>query len=112
VTQRGDEVAGLAVEANELAVDVQIDVEVAPGLDQLRADGAHGAVVGGEGLVELRHVSADGGPRFDEMDAETLIGQVEAGLHPGDPAANDEYRADWRRGWGVGGGGERRGRVV
>jgi len=112
VAQGGDEVAGLAVEPHDLAVDVQVDVQVAAGLDQLRADGAHGAVIGGEGLVELGHVPADGGPRLDEVHAEALVGQVEAGLHSGDAAADDEDRAGRRRGGCVGGVSAGGGRIV
>ena len=72
------------------------DVGMAARLDQARRDGAHGAVVGGEGLVELRHVSADGGLGFDQIHLEALIGQIERGLHPGDAAADDHDGTD---GW-------------
>ena len=50
---------------------------------------------------------ADGGTGFGQEDAEALVGQVEAGLHPGDPAAYDEHRAQ-RKGLG-GARGQRRG---
>src|SRR3990172_6248571 len=63
---------------------------MSPGIDQLGADRAHGAIVGGESLVELSHVSADGGLAFHEVDAKALLGQVEAGLHSGNAAAEDE----------------------
>jgi hypothetical protein len=34
-------------------------------LDVARRDGTHRAIVGGEGLIELRHVPADRGLGFD-----------------------------------------------
>ena len=74
----------------------QRDVGVAARLDQARRYGAHGAVVGGEGLVELRHVSTDSRLSFDEIHLKALIGQIERGLHPGDAAADDHDGADRR----------------
>jgi len=48
----------------------------------------------GEGLVEGGHVPANSGFFFDDVYLETGVGQVEAGLHPGDAPADDHYRAD------------------
>ncbi len=53
------EVAGAALEPGELRVGDDLDVQVPPGFDELRRQRAHRAVVGGEGLVELRHVAAE-----------------------------------------------------
>jgi len=69
---------------------------VPPGLDQLGRDSAHGAVVGGEGLVELGHLAANGRLRLDQVDLEAPLGEIERGLHPGDAAADDHYRAHER----------------
>ncbi len=55
------EVPGLPFEGQDLRAGEDLDVEVPPHVHQLGADGAHRAVVGGEGLVQLGHVAADGG---------------------------------------------------
>ncbi len=64
------------------------------GFDQARADIAHGAVVGGERLVQLRHVPADGRLLFDEIDLEALLGEIERSLHPRDATTDDHDCAD------------------
>ena len=64
--------------------------------NKLGADRAHGAIIGREGLVELRHVSANGGFRLDKVDPEALIGEVQAGLHAGNTATNDHNSANRR----------------
>ena len=88
------EVARITGNVHHFGVRQNFNVEIAPGLDEFRGDGAHRAVVGGEGLVQLRHVPADGGFGFDEIDFEALLGEVEAGLHPGDAAAHDHDGSD------------------
>ena len=84
VEDLGAEGAGLALEADELGVGDDLDVEVAPGLDQLRRQGAHRAVVGGEGLVELGHVAAEGRRLLDQVDLVAALGEVEGALDAGD----------------------------
>ena len=54
------EVAGLSRHAQHVRVGEDVYVEVSSRLHQLGGDDAHGAVVGGEGLVQLSHVAADG----------------------------------------------------
>ena len=90
VEDLGLEVAGLALEAGELGVGDDLDVEVAAGLDQLGRQGAHRAVVGGEGLVELRHVPAEGRRLLDEVDLVPALGEVERALDAGDAATEDK----------------------
>ena len=60
--------------------------------DHLRGEDACGAVESGEGLVELRHHAADGRLSLDQVDIVAGFGDVERGLDPCDPAANDEGR--------------------
>jgi len=67
----------------------KLDVEVPADLDQLGRDNSHRAVVCGEGLVELRHHSADGGGFFDQINIKTGVGKIERRLHAGDPTTND-----------------------
>ncbi len=59
-------------------------------LHEFRREDAHGAIVGGEGLVELGHAAADARPAFDQKDLGPGLGQVERGLDTRDPAADDE----------------------
>jgi hypothetical protein len=46
----------------------KFDVEMPADLDQFRRDNSHGAVIGGEGLVQSRHGPADGGSLFQKID--------------------------------------------
>jgi len=62
-------------------------------LDQFGRDNSHGAVIGGKGLVQLGHNSSDGRTFFQKVDIITGIGQIQGGLHPGDPASYDQYRS-------------------
>ena len=57
-------------------------------LDQFRRDDSHGAVIGGEGLVQLRHEATNGGSFFNEIDIVTGIREIKGGLHTGDTASN------------------------
>ena len=91
MSQRGREIAGLTVDLNDLGINQNVNIEMPTGFDQLGADGAHSAVVRREGLIELCHVSADGGLGFHEIDAVALVSQVKAGLHSGNTAAYDHY---------------------
>ena len=64
------------------------------GINQLGADAAHGAVVGGEGFIQLGHVPADGGFFLNQKHLESLVCQVKGGLHPSDAAADNHHRAN------------------
>jgi hypothetical protein len=83
----GGEVARFAFQLLEFGQRKDFDVLVAAGLNQLRRQDAHRAVVGGEGLVELGHRPADGGALLDEVYLDAGVGQVERGLDTGDAAA-------------------------
>ena len=56
-----------------------------------QAEDAAGAVDGGEGLVELRHLAADVAFAFHEEHVEARVGAVEGGLDAGHAAADDEH---------------------
>jgi len=47
---------------------MNFDVAVPADLDQLGGDNSHGAVVAGEGLVDLGHGAADGRALFHQVD--------------------------------------------
>ena len=70
--------------------------------DHLRREDAGGAVEGREGLVEHRHVAADGAGALDEVDLLAGVGDLERGLDAGDAAADDQRGGVHRRGVGHG----------
>ena len=75
----GVDVAGLFLQGNreitlltgylrQFGEGMQLNVGVPADLDQLRGDNSHGAVVGGKGLVDLRHGAADAGALLHQVD--------------------------------------------
>jgi len=87
------EIPGLAGNAHDFGVVHDVDVEVATRVIELGRDYAHGAVVGGEHLVQLGHAPADGRIPLHEVDQEAHFRQVESGLHAGDAPADHHHRA-------------------
>ena len=55
------EVPGSALQRQNLTLGDDLDVQMPADLDQFGRDNSHGAVVGGEGLVQLGHQPTDGG---------------------------------------------------
>src|SRR4030066_797769 len=53
------EMPDLSFQRDQLGVGGDFDIEMSSCLDQLWRDNAHGAVIGGEGLIELGHLSTD-----------------------------------------------------
>jgi hypothetical protein len=60
-------------------------------LDHFRRENAHGAVVGGEGLVELSHAAADARFLLNQVDSATHIGEIDGRLDACNASANDQY---------------------
>jgi hypothetical protein len=58
-------------------------------LDELRGKYSYGAVVGGKGLVELGHMTADGRRLVDKVDFKTRCGKVKRGLNATDPTTDN-----------------------
>jgi hypothetical protein len=58
-------------------------------LDQFGREYSHGAVIGGKGLVKLRHMSADGGRLLDKVDLKPGGGKIKRGLNTADPSADN-----------------------
>jgi hypothetical protein len=83
------EIASLPVHPHEIRVSQDLDIQMAADADQARRQNTHGAVIRGEGLVELRHRSADAAFFFGEIHLETGVGQVEGGLHASHAPAHD-----------------------
>jgi len=52
----------------KIRVSDELDIEMPADLDQFGGDNSHGAVVGGEGLIQLSHGPADGRRRLEQID--------------------------------------------
>ncbi|MBA7481394.1 hypothetical protein ES707_16864 [subsurface metagenome] len=83
------EPADLSLDRLDLGAGVDGDVLVPGHLHHLRREDAHGAVVGGERLVELGHMPADGRFAFDEVHVDIVVCKVERCLDAGNPGADD-----------------------
>ena len=88
--QARSKVTGFPFDREDFRVGEDFDVEMVPNIDQFRGYRAHGAIVRWKRLVQLRHVSTDGGFDFGQVNLEALLCKIEAGLHPGDSAAYDQ----------------------
>jgi hypothetical protein len=85
------EVPGPAINAEHIGIGVDLDIEMAAGVDQFGAYIAHGAIISRECLIQLGHVSADGCLLLDQMDLKTLIGQIQSRLDAGNATANHHH---------------------
>ncbi len=94
----GGKVAGQAAEVGELGEgeegDVGVEIALEGGAEGglVRQHEADAAGVGGEGVVEEVHGTADGGCRVEEGDVEAEVGEVRGGSHTGDTGTGDEDR--------------------
>ncbi len=75
----------------DLAGRHQVDAGILQDRVHLRGQDAGRTVQCGKGLVELRHVAADRGIPFDQIDLLPRFGQFERGLDAGDAAADHQY---------------------
>ena len=67
----------------------ELNIEMTPAFHQLRGENTHGTIIGGKGLVQLRHAPADGGGLFHQADMKTGVGQIQCGLGTGNSAAHN-----------------------
>src|SRR3990172_4153430 len=63
-------------------------------LDQFRRENSYRAVVGRKGLVELRHVTANGRRLINKINFETRFGKIKRCLNAADAAADNHHVAD------------------
>ncbi len=85
VAMHGDRViADIPRHIRDLAVGEQFDVFLLGHLHHLGGADAGGAVEGGEGLVKLEHVAADGGRFFHQVHPVARPSDVQGRLHTGD----------------------------
>ena len=69
---------------------IETDTRVICRLNHPGSNGAGGAVEGRKCLVQLGHVAADAGIFLYQVHEESLIGDIEGGLHAGNAGANDK----------------------
>jgi hypothetical protein len=60
-------------------------------LDQFGRENSHRAVVGGKGLIQLGHVSANSGRFVNQVNLETGRSQIQRSLNAADPSADNHY---------------------
>jgi hypothetical protein len=60
-------------------------------IHQLRRQNSERAIIGGESLVELRHLAADTGQSLHQMNFKAHFGEIQRGLYAGDAAADNKY---------------------
>jgi len=68
------ELANLSLDADQIRVGDHLYVQMPADLDQFRGDDSHGTVIGGKGLVQLRHDTTYGGGLFHYIDIVSGIG--------------------------------------
>ena len=87
------ELAGRSGDRGHVRERVQVDAAVGGRAGEARRQGAHGAVLGGEGLAEPGHVAADALLTLHEVDLDAGGGQLLGGGDAGDAAADDQHGA-------------------
>ena len=84
---RSHEVARLALQINQLGQGEDFDIRIAARLNQLGCEDAKGTVVGGKGLVQAGHDTADGPGFLNQIHLVAKFSQVKGGLDTGHAAA-------------------------
>ena len=92
--QRDLEISRLPIYAINFRVGEDFDVRMPADLDQFRCENSHRTFVGGKGLVELCHVSADAWRFLDQIDLEASVGKIKRRLNAANPSADDHDVAD------------------
>jgi hypothetical protein len=72
---------------------MKLDVDVPADLDQLGRNNSHGTVIGGKGLVQLRHDAADSRRPFNQMNIKAGLGKIQCRLHTGNACTHYQYRS-------------------
>ena len=93
VAQRDAELAGRAGDLVHLGERVDVHASLERRAREARREAAHGAVLGGEGLAEPRHVAAERRLALDEVHVDAAGRELLGGGHAGDAAADHERRA-------------------
>jgi hypothetical protein len=78
-------------DAFHLGEGQKFNIEMPADLDQFGREDSHGAVIGGEGFVQLGHNTPDGRRPFHKVYIIAGIGQIQCGLHPGNPSTDHHH---------------------
>jgi hypothetical protein len=74
---------------------VNLDIDMPADLDQFWRYDSHGAIIGGECLIQLRHGPPNGRAFLYEVNKKTRICQIQCGLHTRNSAAHNQYGAPY-----------------
>jgi hypothetical protein len=87
------EISRAALHGFQIRIGDKFYVQMPADLDQFRGDNSHGTIICGKGLIQLSHYSPYGRAFFKEVDVVSGVSQIKGGLHPGNPAPNDQNRS-------------------
>ena len=92
------EIAHVTIDMGHFSPGEQGNVGMNARRDHLGGENAGGAVEGGEGLVELSHVTANGGLTLNQENMVTCVGDLESSLDDRQSRRRQrEYRDGWER---------------
>jgi len=91
-------IPGASLQLIDLCIGQDFNVSVPPCINQFGGHDAHGAVIGGERLVQLSHGPPNAQVLLEEVDLEARFCEVEGGLDPSDSSANHKNRSNRRLG--------------
>jgi len=91
-------IPGASLQLLDLCIGQDFNVSMPPCIDQFGGHNAHGAVIGGESLVELSHGPPNAQVLLEEVDLEARFCEVEGGLDSSDSSSN--HKNGYNRGLG------------
>jgi hypothetical protein len=87
------EISSFAFHTLDFREGQEFYISMSSHLDQAGRDNSHRAVVGGEGLVQLAHYTANGRGPLHQINIVTTIRQIQGCLHTGYTTTNNQYRS-------------------
>jgi len=87
--------SGLAFDFLDSGIGEYFNVPMATCIDQFGGHDAHGAIIGGKGLIQLRHGAPDTKLFFEEIDFQARFGKVEGSLNSPNSSTHHKHCADW-----------------
>ncbi len=89
--QGNREFTGLSFHALDFGVGQDLDIGMPAAFNEFRRLNAHGAVIGGKGLVELGHLAANGRRFVHQENLEPRFGKIESGLDATDSTPDNQH---------------------
>ncbi|OPY13067.1 MAG: hypothetical protein A4E69_01837 [Syntrophus sp. PtaB.Bin138] len=83
------EVSRFPLHALHLGIGDHLDIGMPLAFNEFGRFDAHGAVVGGKGLVEMGHLPADGRRFLDKIDLESCRAEIKGRLDPADASTDN-----------------------